>query len=165
MPEYRKPAPTPPTEEEREAQLARRGAYDLLGKGAHADLTIGWLEWMEKVPATQREVIACRLEDADFTSPADVNAIVRFIMAETVRGNLSPTIGEELRKWVGIVVGFVVAKGQADAGKASANSLSELIQTVREQRRALPTYGVADVVPPQRHVLEVVLDGNEEDAP
>ena len=118
-----------------------------------------WAEWMEGVPPDARGKVADALMSLPVDSYSDLNAAIRFLLAETIRGTLHPEIMQIAIRVMEFAAVSVAAR-TAISGSASGG-MNTLVLAMQEARRDLPkleprfstdhpTAGVIDVLPARR---------------
>jgi hypothetical protein len=118
-----------------------------------------WAEWLQGVDAGQRGAVADVLMTMPTDTYSDLNAAIRYLLAETIRGTLHPEIMQIAIRVMEFSAVSVAARSAVD-GSASGG-MNALMLAMKEAKKDLPKLearfsndhpaaGVIDIIPARR---------------
>jgi hypothetical protein len=118
-----------------------------------------WAEYMEGVPPSQRGAVADVLMTMPVDTYADLNAAIRFLLAETIRGTIHPDIMQIAIRVMEFSAVSVAARSAVDG--SMNGGMNALMLSMKQAKQDLPklearfsndhpTAGVIDVIPARR---------------
>jgi hypothetical protein len=95
-----------------------------------------WAQWLETVPADQRDKVADALMALPFDSYGDLNSASRYLLSETIRGTIAPEIMQIAIRVLEFAAVTVAARNAIDG--TAAGGANALFQALKDAKRDLP---------------------------
>lgn len=95
-----------------------------------------WAEWLEVIPQDQRDEVANTLLKMPVETYTDLNAAIKYLLAETIRGTVHPEVMTLAIRVLEFAAVTVSARHALDG--SAAGGMSNLVHALKEARRELP---------------------------